>query len=580
VTELRIAKELSLPLDCVTQKLAFLGRTGSGKTYGAKRMVEQMLRAGAQVIILDPVGVWPGLRLGPKAIDIPVLGGLFGDIPLESTSGALVADLIVDTGTSMVLDVSQMRDAERTRFATAFAERLFQRKKAAPSAVHIVLEECQEFVPQNPQPGEQRMLHEFQHLAKLGRNFGIGLSLITQRPQEVAKKALNQSECIFAFQLTGPHERKALEYWLSDKGLGEKLSDLLPKLKVGAPHIWSPQWLQISKVVHILPIDTQDTSQTPKVGDAAEGRRTLKAIDMPALKQAMAAAVERDEQENPERLRARIAELESQLETEVLPSEPIRVEVPVVNLGLLNGLREAVEREVSRLFGTATKQAMGELDGAKPLPFEAPLRDCYVDGCTKPGGHPGKHSYDEAPYSDPPRSRRAEPPTAPKDSSPARPVSSAAGFGAGEAKILTAVAQHHSGVTREQLSVLTGYKRSSRDTYLQRLRATGAISINGVTITATAAGSAALGSNFTRLPTGSRLREHWLSSLPEGESRILAIVCQAFPRTVTKDKISEATDYKRSSRDTYLQRLKARQLVVVSPGFVVANPDLFDRGEK
>jgi hypothetical protein len=33
-----------------------------------------------------------------------------------------------------------------------------------------------------------------------------------------------------------------------------------------------------------------------------------------------------------------------------------------------------------------------------------------------------------------------------------------------------AVAQYPEGVTREQLSVLTGYKRSSRDTYVQRLR--------------------------------------------------------------------------------------------------------------
>ena len=41
----------------------------------------------------------------------------------------------------------------------------------------------------------------------------------------------------------------------------------------------------------------------------------------------------------------------------------------------------------------------------------------------------------------------------------------------GEIKILTAVAQHPGGVTREQLSVLTGYKRSSRDTYLLRLKA-------------------------------------------------------------------------------------------------------------
>ena len=38
----------------------------------------------------------------------------------------------------------------------------------------------------------------------------------------------------------------------------------------------------------------------------------------------------------------------------------------------------------------------------------------------------------------------------------------------GERACLIAMAQHPDGVTREQLTVLTGYKRSSRDAYIQR----------------------------------------------------------------------------------------------------------------
>lgn len=40
---LAIARDLALPLDAVTQKLAFLGRTGSGKTYAATKLAELML---------------------------------------------------------------------------------------------------------------------------------------------------------------------------------------------------------------------------------------------------------------------------------------------------------------------------------------------------------------------------------------------------------------------------------------------------------------------------------------------------------------------------------------------------------
>jgi hypothetical protein len=92
------------------------------------------------------------------------------------------------------LDVSQFEsDADKARFARAFSDRFFFRKKAAPSAVHVFIEECQEFAPQNPQREEAAMLHAFTRLVKIGRNFGIGVSLLSQRPQEVNKKVLSDN---------------------------------------------------------------------------------------------------------------------------------------------------------------------------------------------------------------------------------------------------------------------------------------------------------------------------------------------------------------------------------------------------
>nr|WP_246357033.1 DUF87 domain-containing protein [Pyxidicoccus fallax] len=50
-------------MDAVTQTFAFLARRGAGKTYGASKLAEGMLDTGAQLLVLDPVGVWRGLRL-------------------------------------------------------------------------------------------------------------------------------------------------------------------------------------------------------------------------------------------------------------------------------------------------------------------------------------------------------------------------------------------------------------------------------------------------------------------------------------------------------------------------------------
>lgn len=150
-------------------------------------------------------------------------------------------------------------------------------------------------------------------------------------------------------------------------------------------------------------------------------------------------------------------------------------------------------------------------------------------------------------------------------------------LGKGERKILTAVAQYPAGVTREQLTVLTGYKRSSRDTYLQRLTAGGYVTSNGNgTLHVTQPGVAALG-DFEPLPTGDVLRAYWLQRLPKGEREILDELCRNFPRAIDRDTLSAATEYKRSSRDTYLQRLGARKLVEIEHGGLVrASEELFD----
>lgn len=322
--KLIIADDLALPIEAVTEKMAFLGRTGAGKTYGSSKVAEQMLAAKAQVIILDPVGNWFGLRLAADGkspgIQIPIFGGLRGDLPLQSDAGAYMADLAVDRGISMILDISQFEhDTDKARFAAAWASRFFYRKKASPSAVHVFLEECQEFIPENPQASETQMLHAFIRMWKLGRNFGIGGSLITQRPQEVSKKALNLSEVLFAFQLTGTHERKAVKLWTADKGVDEDIDDILPKLPRGTARVWSPSLLRISKNIAIGPKWTFNASATPEVGRTAVARE-LAPVDIEKIRDDMAATIERAKAEDPKELRKNIAVLERELR--VLKSAP------------------------------------------------------------------------------------------------------------------------------------------------------------------------------------------------------------------------------------------------------------------
>ena len=55
---LRLSRELSLPTEAVSETLAILAKPGAGKTYTAAVLVEELLKAGLQVVVVDPVGVW------------------------------------------------------------------------------------------------------------------------------------------------------------------------------------------------------------------------------------------------------------------------------------------------------------------------------------------------------------------------------------------------------------------------------------------------------------------------------------------------------------------------------------------
>lgn len=617
VMKLRISEKLALPLDAVTQKFAILGRTGSGKSYCATKLCEEMLEAKAQVIALDPVGVWYGLRVGQRDVagfSIPIFGGLHGDVPLEPGAGEFIANLIVDRGISAVLDVSQFEsDAQKARFAKDFATRFFFRKKSSPSAVHLFLEEAQEFVPQNPQRDEALMLHAFHRIAKLGRNFGIGATLITQRPQEVNKKALNQTECLFAFQMTGPQERKAIESWIAEKGVNEDIVSVLPHLKIGTCHVWSPQWLKISETITIARKKTADVSSTPTSGAKRAEPKELSHDELVELTKSMAATVERAKAEDPRELkkqiadfRLRIADLEKAKPSEKSRIEIKRVEVPVLKDAQIARL-EKVHVQIVEEFTRATTHANALLarvdevlqplrDAVQLIPnFEklttpglgqrsgsARARANEVDGAHQPAGLAPRSTQL---ISNVPR----QPAAAPQRSASLAATGGARGAGENEMtrpmqRILDALAslealglaevdKSNAAVFADQSPTSSGYTNN-----LGRLRSLGLIHYphrGGLALTDS-------GRNLAQSDGSIRTREDlhraWFAKLPSPKVRILEKLIAAYPDAIEKAQLAELAGQSPTSSGYTNNLGNLRSLGLVDypqQGFVAATALLF-----
>lgn len=345
---LKLAKNLTLPVDTVTQTIAILAKRRAGKSYAMRRLVEQLFESGQQVVLVDPKGDQWGIRSTADGknpgLPIVILGGERGDVPLESSGGEIVAKLVVEEQVSILLDVSLFRKHEVATFMTAFLENLYRLKarEIYRTPMMLVIDEADAIAPQKPQKGEERMLGAAEDIVRRGGQRGIGCVLVTQRSAVLNKNVLTQAQMLVALRTIAPQDLAAMDAWIQVHGEPEQrktLMESLPSLPVGDAWFWSPGWpttAGIFKRVHVLPIETFDSGATPKPGEKRVQPKNLADVDLEALTLRMAATIERAKADDPRELRKKIAELEKQLKATPATApqvvkEPVEVKVPVID---------------------------------------------------------------------------------------------------------------------------------------------------------------------------------------------------------------------------------------------------------
>jgi len=580
-----LAAGVALPDDAVTRRIAVLATSGAGKTYAAMKAAELMLAGGHQVIAIDVAGPWWGLRVDADGrspgFNLAVLGGPHGDVPIVADGGALLADALVDTRVSAVIDLSEFSDADIARFCSAFAERFFARKKRAPSPVHLFVEEAHELMPQNPEREQNVMLNRWKRLTRQGRNHGIGWTLVSQAPQSLNKRCLNLAECVITLRLFGEHERKAVTGWVANvapdpKSAVARVNTESPYLDDGCAFIWSPQWLKMmgERALKIAPKRTFDSSKTPEPGDlVVEQLPPPKTLDLGMLESAMGELVEQAKQDDPKALRAEVARLRAELAKvqKATPAKPgvsagapvvrveeKRVEVPV----LRNEQIKRLEAEVRRMLAAAEDLHSRE-DRVREIASELALA---LGSFATP-----RHV---APR---PAAVRVRDPSA-REQAP----SGANGFRKGARAMLLQLARMGQ-LTRRQLATLAGMSPGSGTfgTYLSELRRAGYVVEEGGSDWAiTEAGRAFVGPVDPKPPTTAALVEMWSGRFRAGARSMLATLVARYPERLTRDELAGAVNMSPDSGTfgTYLAELRSNGLIessAVAGGGIAASPTLF-----
>lgn len=550
----------TLALDILLRThLLIWASTGGGKSYLIRRIVEQACKK-IPIIIVDREGEFATLR---DKFDF-VLVGPGGETPADPRSAKLVAEKLLELGASAVCDLFEMKVETRHEWVKNFYEALVNAPKRLWSPAIIILDEAHSFAPEKGQ-GESPAYGAVTDFSGVARKRGFGSIFATQRLSKLSKNATaemyNQAAGPTASQ--ADRDRAAYEMGISGKANVTEFSDTLRTLEPGN-FFFQGRAISIDRIlVKVGPAETAHeagkhlSGHVPKAPPTPENIKALlpKLADLPKAAEEQARTVAEFKKEIAS-LKAQLRAQPKQVPQKVAVFDTKQIDRAVAatarsfekQLAESNAFLKRLQNFITKIAGDCVKLS----------------QEITQYGLTKSNIHIPKIPGAEIQKGEVHSHSRVVPergtPAIPHHSRPDVSTNGNSELPEGESKVLNAIAQYDEGADRDQLSVLTGYKRSTRNTYLSRLMARGLIGVSSGRLIVTQAGRDALGSSYQPLPTGRELQDYWLRELPEGESRILELLIKEGGE-LDRDSIEELTGFKRSTRNTYISRLIARRVI-------------------
>lgn len=374
-----------LPLELLGLSTIGYGLPGSGKSTFARRLAEQAHLAGIRFCIVDPKGDSYGITNSADGrgagLPVVIFGGDHAHLPLEAGMGSALGSTLARLPQSTILDLGRMDPLEHPRLLGPFFKALFDHNE---QPILLICDEAQNYagvvakdasLDKEDVRARRQCLGAIVRIAKEGRRRSIGRVFITQRAPGLHVDIRELADSIAAFQMTGQNELDRVRSWLGNVLRGKELEATMlrvPLLEDGSCIFASSNKLmrQCTERRVLRPI-TFDSSATPKIGERRLEPEKISAPDLKSLRAALAGAVERAENEDPELLRRRLSELERELTAErskeraPAPAkiERIEVDVPFFDEPSFHALFEEVVDELG-IVAEAVSQSRGAVGRA------------------------------------------------------------------------------------------------------------------------------------------------------------------------------------------------------------------------
>lgn len=523
--------------------------SGGGKSFLLRRLLEQTA-PHVQQLIIDPEGEFSTLR---EKFDYVIAAPHDGDAVATPKTAALLARRLLESGVSAILDIFDLKAHDRQLFVKRFLEALINAPRTLWHPVMVVVDEAHTFAPQN---GSAEALSAVIDLATRGRKRGQCLVLATQRLSKLHKDAAAEmlNKAIGRTGLDVDVKRAADELGLTAREGTEQLRNLNP----GEFFVYGPAFSPVVKRITVGPVQTTH----PKAGDRlmtappAPSKRVLESL-------------------------AKLADLQLEAEVEAQTVEQLQADRTELRRKLTIAERKAAgdgipEAEVQQRINAAVAAAKSSIGGGIVNQRQlAQIREYTMKIMAALAIEVGGQ---QVTVLRPAPQVRSTPPVRP-------PATPAAGLTGPEQRILDAIAWMNAiGVAQpEQTAVafMAGYTIGGGAWNNPRgsLRTKGLIEYQGQQLSLTDAGRT-LANAPTVAPGVEALHEAIKSRLPGPETKLLSVLLDAYPASLSNDDLADRAGYapKGGAFNNPRGRLRSLGLIEYQSGMIRARDILFPKG--
>lgn len=504
--------------------------SGGGKSWVLRLLAEQA--AGKMhTLVLDPEGEFSTLR---EQFDFLIVGKS-GDVPVAPRSAPMLARKLMELRVSAVLDLYDLKLRERREFVTLFLDALLNLPKDLWHPTLVLLDEAHVYCPEKGH-GEAQSSEAVISLLSQGRKRGLCGILSTQRLAKLHKDAAAETNNVLIGRTWVDVDQKRAKLIMG----GEADPALLREMPNGEFFGFGPAF-NIHGVFRFKTDGVRTTHPKP-------GERYKLAAPQPSQKiqkhlPELADLVQKVDQEIKDLAQAktRIHELEK-----LLKSKPVESDAKFKErLAAADAQIAESERLVKEYWANRKKldELLKRFGIIRAQTEDLPKNEPAV---VMPGVKTGRHSCKEPNLSN--VSKTASPSKIDGievvEGDKIMLVNQPVKLGKCERAILTCLAQYPDGRSKIQLALQTGYKHSGGgfNNALGALNSAGYIAKQNDYCRLLGEGLDALGP-YDPLPTGTALQEYWLRKLGKCERLVLEQVIAAYPNSVTKETVAEATGY-------------------------------------